>query len=139
MRIEKAYHGWGADFGVEYTMFDAGLNGFVDKSRDNLIGADQFKIQARSQPEWRFVRLIVDSDDADPLPGDPILVNNECVGYVTSACMGYRIDQCVALGYVENRVPEDVEDFEVVVVGVNLEACLSKSAFYDPDHSRCKV
>ena len=29
MRIEKGYHGWGADFGTEYTPFDAGLERFV--------------------------------------------------------------------------------------------------------------
>ncbi len=29
MRVEKGYHGWGSEFGVEYTPFDAGIERFV--------------------------------------------------------------------------------------------------------------
>ena len=33
MRIEKGYHGWGADFGTEYTLFDAGLDRFCQHEK----------------------------------------------------------------------------------------------------------
>ena len=30
MRLEKGYHAWGADFGTEYTLFDASLENFAN-------------------------------------------------------------------------------------------------------------
>ena len=54
MRLEKTYHGWGADFGTEYTMFDAGLEHFIDYHKPDFVGRDAVLRQRESAPEWRF-------------------------------------------------------------------------------------
>ncbi|MDH3759499.1 MAG: FAD-dependent oxidoreductase [Gammaproteobacteria bacterium] len=139
MRVEKAYHGWGSDFGSEYTMFDAGLEKFIDFDKADFIGRDAVMSQKQQTPDWRFVRLTVDIDDAEPLPGDPILSRGKCIGYVTSASAGYRIGQCVALGYIDGHLPTSELSPEIEVLGKARPAQACKHAFYDPDHSRCRA
>ncbi len=138
MRLEKAYHGWGSDFGTEYTMADAGLMRFVDINKPDFIGRDAVLKQQQRDAEWKFVHLQLEDGDADPLPGDPILVDDECVGYVTSGGTGFRISRCLALGYIEASKGLDADRFDVQVLGRVRHAHVVKGAFYDPDNSRLK-
>ena len=138
MRLEKAYHGWGSDFGSEYTMFDAGLEKFIDFNKKDFIGKEAAVHQREAKPDWRFVRLIVDIDDAEPLPSDPVLLNNNCVGYVTSAGYGYRINKCVALAYLDNNIPRDITVFEIEILGKRRTATVCETAFYDAGNIRLR-
>ena len=138
MRIEKAYHGWGAELGVEYTMLDAGLEKHVDLQRTGFIGREAVLGQGAAGPEWRFVRLIVDIADSEPMPGDPILHRGKRVGYVTSASCGYRIGKVVALGYLQGSVPLTGLDLEIEILGEGRRATISEKAFYDPENHRCR-
>jgi dimethylglycine dehydrogenase len=138
MRLEKAYHGWGADFGSEYSMFDAGLEKFVDFDKPDFIGREAALRQQEQKPEWRFLKLVVDCNFADPLAGDPILLDGECIGYVTSGGTGFRVGQCLALGYVSNNVGDRQTGFEVQILGETCRATLINEAFYDAENQRLR-
>ncbi|MCP4766159.1 MAG: FAD-dependent oxidoreductase [Gammaproteobacteria bacterium] len=138
MRIEKAYHGWGADFGTEYTMFDAGLEKFVDFEKADFTGREAVLRQRQSKPDWRFARFIVESTDADPLSSDPILQNGGTVGYVTSGATGFRTGKVVALGYVKADTPTEAAGFEIEILGHRCSAYHCERAIYDPDNARCR-
>ncbi len=138
MRIEKAYHAWGSDFGTEYTLFDAGLEKFIHIDKADFIGRETVLRQRKSAPDWHFVRLVVDSTEADPLPGDPIISRNQCVGYVTSGGTGFRTGKCLALGYTNANAALTEDHLAVQILGQNRPARLSPRAFYDPDHLRCR-
>lgn len=140
MRMEKSYHGWGADFGIEYSLFDAGLEKFADLTKSHFIGK-QAVIEQQSKPaEWRFVRMVIDSGVADPLAGDPISNQNQnqnqIVGYVTSAGTGFRIGKCIALGYIKSNVDWESQEFHVEVLGKKRLVTFSECPFYDPENSR---
>jgi len=138
MRLEKAYHAWGADFGSEYTLFDTGLEKFADFEKQDFIGREAVLRQIAQQPEWRFIKLIVESKDADPLPGDPILCQGKLAGYVSSGGTGFRVGKCLALGFVETKFASDIEAYEVEILGEACRARLSEQAFYDPDNLRLR-
>ena len=136
MRLEKAYHGWGSDFGTEYTLFDAGLGGFVAADKGDFIGRDAVLEQATRESDWVFVKLIVESPEADPLPSDPILADGVTVGYVSSGGYGFRVDHAIALGYVR-RGTDPKASYSVEILG---QACVAKrvEGFYDVDNSRLR-
>lgn len=138
MRIEKAYHGWGADFGTEYTMFDAGLEKFVAFDKPDFIGRDAVLRQRQSAPEWRFVRLLVANPEADPLPGNPILAQGNRIGYVTSGGYGFRIGKTLALGYIAAAAEPIDAPLEIEILGSRCDAMLVETAFYDPENRRCR-
>jgi len=138
MRLEKAYHAWGADIGCEYTLFDAGLEKFYDPEKTDFIGRSAVIEQQKKKPDWRFVHLIIDSDEADPLSGDPILDQGQCIGYITSGGTGFRTDQCVALGYVDNRAGELSNELSVEILGELHRATVVQGAFYDPENRQLR-
>lgn len=139
MRIEKGYHGWGSDFGTEYTLFDAGLAGFANFRKPNFIGKEAVERQANTPPDWQFAGFVVESADADPLPSDPILMGGELVGYVTSATQGYRIGKRIALGYVQRELAEPGRELSIEVLGKPCRATITPMPFYDPDNQKLKA
>ncbi|MBC6405283.1 MAG: FAD-dependent oxidoreductase [Rhodospirillales bacterium] len=135
MRIEKGYHGWGADFGIEYTAFDAGLDRFVSRNKDNFVGRDAFLAQAGQPRNYHFTAFMLDGQGADALPSDPICRDGKPVGYVSSAGTGFRIGKRIALGYLtQEAAPGDRYDIEIL--GVPVKATVATLPFYDPENVR---
>ena len=138
MRVEKGYHGWGADFGTEYTLFDAGLSGFAKKDKPSFVGKDALIAQSEQPPAWQFLGFEVDCEDADPLPSDPIILDGKVIGYVTSATEGFRIGKRIALGYIDTGLLDIGGSAIIEVLGVPRTATVTATPFYDPDNARLK-
>lgn len=135
MRLEKGYHGWGADFGIEYTAFDAGLDRFVSKKKDNFVGREAFLEQAKTASEFHFTAFILDGDGADALSSDPICKDGKPVGYVSSGGTGFRIGKRIALGYLQGQVAQPGDTFEIEVLGLPVPATVATLPFYDPENN----
>ena len=138
MRLEKGYHGWGADFGSEYTVFDAGLERFVGFDKPDFVGRDAVLRQRQTAAVWRFAGFRVEGGDADPLPSDPIFQGDQPVGYVTSGGTGFRLGQRLALGYLERAKTDPDDDFEIEILGERRRAVLTPTPFYDPRNARLR-
>ncbi len=137
MRLEKGYHGWGTDFGVEYTAFDAGLDRFVSRKKENFVGRDAFHTQAGAPRQYRFTGFVLDGHGADALSSDPICRDGQPVGYVSSGGTGFRIGKRIALGYLTvDARPSDV--FDIEVLGEPVRATVAALPFYDPENLRLK-
>ena len=133
MRIEKGYHGWGFDFGVEFTPADSDLMRFVNLDKEDFIGRHQVVANGHGRKWiWSMFRLYADSD---PAPSAPIRQHGDVIGFVTSASPGFRTDTRLALGYVE--VGSDLcGGFTVDVLGESAGAERLDRPIYDPDHAR---
>ena len=138
MRIEKGYHGWGADFGTEYTPFDAGLGRFVDFSKPVFIGREAVHRARDRAPEWAFWGFTIENSDADALPSDPILLDGELAGYVTSAGTGFRTGKRLAMGYLQHGNGAIGEVFEIIILGKRCRAVCGSPHVYDPDNERLR-
>lgn len=138
MRLEKGYHGWGADFGIEYTVFDAGLERFVNLDKASFVGREAVLRQRQAASTYAFAGFVVDSPDADALPSDPILLDGELVGYVTSAGTGFRVDRRLALGFVRRGTASAGRRFEIEVLGTRRGAICTSMPVYDPGNLRLK-
>ncbi|MCW3781781.1 GcvT family protein [Defluviimonas salinarum] len=137
MRIEKGYHGWGADFGIEYTPFDAGLERFVSRRKTDFVGRDAFLASADRPRDYHFTAFELDGQGPDALSSDPILKEGRVVGYVSSAGTGFRIGKRIALGYL--TIPADPGDrLEIEVLGEPVQATVRALPFYDPENARLK-
>ena len=141
MRIEKGYHGWQTEFGVEYTPYDAGLDRFVHLDKGEFIGCAVALEASERPPEWSYGIWTV---DIGPLPGElgdaapsaTIRIDGRPAGYVTSAGTGFRTGSRVCLGYVEGRFAAADTGFTIDVFGTPCPATRHRQAVYDPDHHR---
>ena len=138
MRIEKGYHGWGADFGTEYTLFDAGLSKFANLTKGDFVGRDAVLAQSEVEPDWQFVGLEITDPGPEPLASDPIIVKHHVAGYLTSVSRGYRIGKLLALGYVEAGTLRQGETCQVQAFGELRSAMCHSHHVYDPENLRLR-
>ena len=138
MRLEKGYHGWGSDFGTEYTLYDAKLEGFVNWKKEDFIGRDAVLKQSQSQSEWELFGFVIYGDDADAHASDPIFQNDKWVGFVTSACTGFRIGKRIALGYIKTAEIQSDQSYTIKILGEQYPAEQVSTPFYDPENQRLR-
>ena len=81
---------------------------------------------------------MIENDDADAHPSDPIFQDGKWVGYVTSACTGFRIGKRIALGYVKRADIEPDKSFSIEILGQHCRAEQAASPFYDPKNLKLK-
>lgn len=138
MRIEKGYHGWGADFGTEYTLFDAALGKFANLDKGDFIGRDAVVEQSGKAADWEFIGLDITDPGPEPLPSDPILKDGALVGYLTSVSMGYRTGKLLALGYVKTGTLSMGDTCAVQAFGTHRRAIRHAHHVFDPDNARLR-
>ncbi len=138
MRVEKGYHGWGADFGTEYTLYDAGLQGFAKLAKGDFLGRDAVLLQSQTEPEWEWVGLEVTDPSPWPLASEPILKDGTCIGYVTSGTQGARTGKMLALGYVKRGTLAMGERCAIRILGEVHQAIRHNPSQYDPDNLRMR-
>ncbi|MCW1955158.1 MAG: FAD-dependent oxidoreductase [Roseobacter sp.] len=139
MRIEKGYHGWGADFGTEYTLFDAGLSKFANMSKGEFTGKAAFTRQSQGEAAWTFIGLEINDPGPEPVPSDPILLEGRVIGYVTSCSMGYRTGKLLALGYVQSGTLDMGGRCQVQAFGDLRTATRHSHHVYDPNNDRVRA
>ncbi len=138
MRVEKGYHGWGSDFGNEYTLYDAGLQGFAELAKGDFLGCDAVLLQSQTEPEWEWVGLEVTDPSPWPLASEPILKDGACIGYVTSGARGARTGKMLALGYVKRGTLAMGERCAIRILGEVHQAIRHSPSQYDPDNLRMR-
>lgn len=139
MRIEKGYHGWGVDIGIEYTLFDAGLQRFANMNKGDFIGRDAVAVQALSPSEWSFVGLEIEDAGPDALVSDPIMRDGEWIGYVTSCTMGFRTGRHLAYGYVRSGALMTGDRCAITILGTDRAAICHSPHVYDPENLRLRA
>ena len=134
LRLEKGYRVWGADITPEDTPFEAGL-GFAVKLDKEFAGRDAL----REEPERRLCCLVLADPRSVALGSEPVRVEGELVGRVTSGGYGYSVGRSIAYAYlpagraVAGR-PVDVEIFGEWVAGE-----VAAEPLWDPSGERVRA
>jgi len=138
MRLEKGYRVWSSDITPEDSPYEAGLGFAVRLNKEvDFIGKEAL-IKAKANGITRRLRpLLLDDGDAIALGGEPVRVNNEVAGRVTSGGYGFTIDRSIAYAYLPpactpgNRV-------DVQVFGRWVPATVASEPLYDPTGERIR-
>jgi 4-methylaminobutanoate oxidase (formaldehyde-forming) len=106
LRIEAGRRAWGAELSPDETPWEAGLGYAVrlDKSTP-FIGRDALREKPAAALRKRLVMFTFDDAGAFPWGGEPILMNGENVGELTSAGYSRRHGRAVAMGYARAAEP----------------------------------
>ena len=102
------------------------------------MGRDAFEQQSQREPDWSFVGLEIMDEGPEPLPSDPILLDSEVIGYLTSVSMGYRTGKLLALGYVKRGTLTKKRVCSVQAFGEIRAAVCHDHHVYDPENLRLK-
>jgi 4-methylaminobutanoate oxidase (formaldehyde-forming) len=112
MRLEKGYRVWGADITADENPYEAGL-GFCVKPAGGFIGAAALGVGEaagaradgasfeRDDARARRLRCLVLEDPRSvALGNEPVRVEGEVVGRVTSGGYGYTVERSIAYAYL---------------------------------------
>jgi glycine cleavage system aminomethyltransferase T/glycine/D-amino acid oxidase-like deaminating enzyme len=139
LRLEKGYRVWAADITPDETPYEAGL-GFCVKKEGGFLGAAALGIDSPAVPEppSRRLRCVVLEDPRSvALGNEPVRVNGEVVGRVTSGGYGYTVKRSIAYAYL----PAEVElgtAVEVDIFGEWVAGELAREPLYDPGGARVR-
>ena len=100
LRLEKAYRAYGSEFTEEISGLEAGVDRFIDLSRD-FIGADNLRKRQSDGLEIELAMLIFDDDIGCECYGnEAVLIDGEVVGLATSGAYGFRVEKSLAFAYL---------------------------------------
>jgi len=138
LRLEKAYRSWKQDLEIGYSPLAAGLDRFVDLGKADFPGRAALSRERERGPAQRLVGLVVDAPDSYLMPLASVFAAGRRVGIVTSAGVGHRVRQSLALAYVSAELAEEGRALEVMHFARRLPAEVRLAPFYDPENARLR-
>ena len=136
LRQEKSYRAFGSELGRDATPLEAGLDRFVDLSKDFHGRA---AMQARGIRS-RCVTLLIDGpDDADPWGREALLDGDRMVGRLTSGGYSVAFGRSIGMGYVAPHLAEPGTKLKVRMLRRLWDAEVVEDSPYDPRNERIRA
>lgn len=101
LRLEKGFRHWGHDIAAEDNLVQAGLSFTAKPDAGDFIGREAFiAAKAAGIPDRRMVQFQL--EDPEPLlyHNEPIVMNDEVVGFLSSGMYGHSLGAAIGMGYV---------------------------------------
>jgi glycine cleavage system aminomethyltransferase T/glycine/D-amino acid oxidase-like deaminating enzyme len=136
LRLEKGYRLWGADMTSEHAPDEAGLNFAVKPDKGDFFGREAL-IKRRDKGFAKTLRAVTINDGSVVLGKEPVLMNGQTIGYVTSADFGYNIGRSIAYAHL----PRELKTCDAVTIKYfdrALPATITDEPLYDPKNARQK-
>jgi 4-methylaminobutanoate oxidase (formaldehyde-forming) len=136
LRLEKGYRVWGSDVTTIDTPFEAGLGFAVRMDKGDFIG--RAALALKTSPTRRLVCLVLDDPRVIALGSEPVRVNGQALGRITSGGYGYSVERSIAYAYLPTEVAQAGQRVDVVVFGAAVSAQVMSEPLYDPTNVRVR-
>jgi glycine cleavage system aminomethyltransferase T/glycine/D-amino acid oxidase-like deaminating enzyme len=135
LRTEKGYLYWGTDITPEETPFEAGLNFAVAKNK-SFIGKEALHTKPLKK---KLVTILLDDPRAVVLSNEPVKVDGEIAGRVTSGGYGAYTQSSIAFAYLPIELSATDTVVEILVFGKWIKGKIIKGPLYDPKGLRVRI
>ena len=139
LRLEKGYRVWGADITPDENPFQAGLGFAVKLDKGEFIGREAL-LRARADGAGpRLCCLVLDDPRSVALSNEPVKVDGQVLGRVTSGGYGYTVERSIAYAYLpaEHAAPET--EVAVEIFGEWVGGSVAREPLYDPEGERVRA
>lgn len=137
LRLEKGYRLWGTDMTSEHHPFQAGLGFSIAKGKEDFVGAEALGALRDATPDKVLRCLTVDDGTSMVLGKEPVYVDGEPGGYVTSAAYGYTVRKPIAYAWLPAGVGEG-DSVSIEYFGERVAATVSAEPLVDPGMERLR-
>lgn len=139
LRLEKSFGSWSREFRPLYGPLEAGLGRFVALSKAaDFIGKQAAVAEKAEGGALRLRTFVVEARDADVIGDEPIFLNGEVKGWVTSGGYAHASGLSVAIGYVPKEIADEADGWTIELLGELLPARLQPQALFDANGSRMR-
>ena len=137
LRLEKGYRVWGSDITPEDTPFEAGLGFAVKLDKDHFIGREA--LRDAPEPTRRLACLVLDDPRSVALGSEPVRVDGEIVGRVTSGGYGYTVERSIAYAYLPASSATPGTRVEAEIFGRWVQGAVAEEPLFDPKGERIRA
>jgi glycine cleavage system aminomethyltransferase T/glycine/D-amino acid oxidase-like deaminating enzyme len=100
MRLEKGYRVWGADITPDESPEEGGVGFCVKLDKGEFVGREALVAAAEDGPRHRLACIVLDNPRRVALGNEPVRVDADVVGRVTSGGYGYTVERSIAYAYL---------------------------------------
>ena len=137
LRLEKGYRVWGSDITPEDTPFEAGLGFAVKLDKGDFIGRGA--LLAADEPTRRLACLVLDDPRSVALGSEPVRIDGEIVGRVTSGGYGYTVERSIAYAYLPAASATPGARVEAEIFGEWIGGAVVEEPLFDPKGERIRA
>jgi glycine cleavage system aminomethyltransferase T/glycine/D-amino acid oxidase-like deaminating enzyme len=134
LRLEKGYRVWGSDISPDDTPFEAGL-GFAVKLEKEFVGRGALV----EEPGRRLCCLVLADPGSVALGSEPVRIDGELVGRVTSGGYGYSVERSIAYAYLPAARALGGQPVEVEIFGDWIAGEVAAEPLWDPSGERVRA
>jgi glycine cleavage system aminomethyltransferase T len=102
LRLEKGYRSWGTDMTTEHTPDAAGLGFAVRMSKPSFVG--RAALESAAPPARTLRTVVLDDPHAVVLGREPVSVDGNIAGYITSAGYSATLGRALAYAWLPSTV-----------------------------------
>ncbi len=138
LRLEKGYRGWGSDIHTDYNAFEAGLGWTVRLDKDDFVGAEAARRQSQAPLTQKLCCITLDEPGVAMIGAEGIYKDGGCVGYTSSANMGYSVGKFITYGFLPASLAVEGTKVEIKYFGRMHPATVDQDPMFDPKMERMK-
>src|SRR4029079_5268547 len=135
---EKGYRSWGLDMTTEHNPFEAGLGFAVSALKKEFIGQKALEGVSESTIDRYLACLVIDDGRSVVLGHEPVFLDGEPVGYVTSAAFGHTVAAPVAYAWLPVSATIGTV-VEIQYFDRRIAATVAASPLVDPEMKRIRA
>ena len=100
LRIEKGYKLTGSDMTIEHSAYESNMGWMVHLKKGDFVGKEALLAAKAEGLKKKLVTLVFEDPKALMYGYEPVTIEDDVVGYVTSGEFGYCVGKYIALAYV---------------------------------------
>ncbi len=140
LRLEKGYRVWGADITPDTTPYEGGVGFAVKRDKQtDFIGREALAAASENGDRSRLCCLTLEDPRSVALGNEPVRLDGEVAGRVTSAGYGYTVGRSIAYAHLPPDRAAPGTDVEVEIFGQWVRGQVASEPLFDPDGERVRA
>jgi glycine cleavage system aminomethyltransferase T/glycine/D-amino acid oxidase-like deaminating enzyme len=140
LRLEKGYRVWGADITPDETPYEGGVGFCVKLDKDGgFIGREALAEAKERGPRTRLCCLLLEDPLSVALGNEPVRIDGEIRGRVTTGGYGYTVERSIAYAYLPPEHAEPGTAVEVEIFGRWVGGEVAAEPLFDPKGERIRA
>jgi len=140
MRLEKGYRVWGADITPDETPYEGGVGFCVKLDKEGgFIGRDALAKSKEEGPRTRLCCLTLADSRSVALGNEPVRIEGEIRGRVTTGGYGYTVERSIAYAYLPPEYADSGTTLDVEIFGEWIAGEVAKEPLFDPKGERIRA
>jgi glycine cleavage system aminomethyltransferase T len=140
MRLEKGYRVWGADITPDETPYEGGVGFCVKLDKESgFIGRDALAKAKEEGPRTKLCCITLEDPHSVALGNEPVRIDGEICGRVTTGGYGYTVERSIAYAYVPPDRSEPGTGVEIEIFGRWVEGEVAAEPLFDPKGERIRA